>query len=86
MTNASAHLFSNGHANYYNEKEKLIMEMRELGLSGLHKFVKEYPNASVYWCFSIYKKKIHPLALPYLLKHIRMETDAQILKRGKKVK
>ncbi len=78
MINASAHLFSNGHANYYNEKGKLITEMRMLGLSGLHKFVKEYPNAPVYWCFSIYKKKIHPLALPHLLKHIRKEIDRSL--------
>ena len=69
---ASAFLYSNGNALFFNSDGEQNAEMQMLGLCGLHQFVKEFPDAKVYW--SIWRERTEEIpkkVLPYLLRCLR---------------
>lgn len=45
----AAFLFGNGNAMYFDQSGEQIVEFQEYGLSGVHLFTDEYPEAPVYW-------------------------------------
>lgn len=44
-----AFLFSCGTALYFDDSGKQMPELQELGISGLHEFLKRYKNGKVFW-------------------------------------
>lgn len=67
-----AHLFPNGNMLVFDENGEQVVDLQKLGISGLHKFVRRYPEGKVYW--SIYRviaSEIDRESLPWLLRHIR---------------
>jgi len=44
-----AFLFSSGQALYFDSKGDQIPRMQKHGLTGIHKFVVEFPDAMVFW-------------------------------------
>lgn len=79
MEKATARLYRNGSVIYRDEEDKKIAELEELGLSGLHEFVKRYPDGRVFWCFSYERTRIPPTALLHLLKHLRTSSTDDLI-------
>lgn len=76
----SAFIFCSGAGIYFNQDGKQMPDLQILGLSGLHLFVKIYPEAPVYW--SIWHKEAQRIpkdCLETLLKYIK--TDVKLLYR-----
>ena len=72
MSKASAYLFPNGNAMFFDNLGQQIHKFQKFGLSGLHDFIEFYPDAPVYW--SVYRKsnaEIPKELLPWLLRYIR---------------
>lgn len=45
----AAYLFGNGNAIFFDELGEQLVEYQQDGLSGVHAFREEYPDAPVYW-------------------------------------
>ena len=72
MSRASAYLFSNGNAMFFDERGEQIPKMQKFGLCGLHDFVVFYPDAPIYW--AVWRQgnyPIHPDSIPWLLRCLR---------------
>jgi hypothetical protein len=75
---ASAFLYSNGNALFFDEEDEQIAKLQKQGLCGLHSFVKLYPNAPVYW--SVWREsnwEIPKTSVPWLLRHVRKTVAAR---------
>ena len=69
---ASADLFHNGNALFFDDAGEQILEFQKRGLCGLHGFVERYPAAPVYWSFWRESRHlIQPELIPWLLRHLR---------------
>jgi len=76
MSKASAWLFSNGAALFFDEEGQQIVDLQKKRLCGLHEFVKRYPDAPAYW--AVWKGgdvgwawTLPPSSIPWLLQCIR---------------
>ena len=73
-SSASAYLFANGNAIYFDHVGEPDTELQALGLCGLHGFALRYPEATVYWAtWGKYAEVIPRDLLPWLLRHLRLE-------------
>ncbi len=64
----AAYLFGNGNAMYFDESGSQISNLQGHGLSGVHEFIRQHPDAPIYW--SIWgeaKQQIHPNVLKYII-------------------